>query len=83
MGSILGPASMSLEGIWLEGSLQTGKRVGFQSLSEKMRHRMVGAKGLQPFLEALLEEKTGVLHLISYPALFREPGVVAMRFVQC
>ena len=49
----------------------------------KMRHRMVGAKGLQPFLEALLEEKTGVLHLISYPALFREPGVVAMRFVQC
>lgn len=49
----------------------------------KPRHRMVRAKGLQPFLEALLEEKTGVLHLISYPPLFREPGAVAVRFVQC
>lgn len=34
MGSIPGLASRTLEGVWLEGSLQTGKRVGFWSLSE-------------------------------------------------
>lgn len=74
MGSILGLASRTSEGVWLEGSLQTGEEGGILVPLRKLRHRMVGAKGLQPFLEALLEEKPG--SFISYHTLLCSESLV-------
>ena len=51
--------------------------------SQKTETQDGGGKGSPAIPWGPARREAWVLHLISYPPLFREPGAVTVRFVQC